>query len=72
VQQLDRGPQWFATNMPGATWTRHYEMQRRALHQRALQLFGPRDGARVAPPVEYDALPTPSAGSSAFAWMPAR
>ena len=62
VRQLDLLPQPLIVNMPGATWTRCYEQQRGALHQRAVELFGRAEGQRVAPALEYE--PTMTLGRS--------
>jgi hypothetical protein len=73
VRQLDLGaPQWFRVNMPGPSATRWYEAARRALHAHAIAVLGPVEGERTAPRLEYEPLPTPTAGSDPFAWMRAR
>jgi hypothetical protein len=48
-------------NMPAPVATTWYEQQRRALHQRAVALFGPRDGQLIAPRLEHE-LFAPSGG----------
>ena len=52
---------WVRMNMPARVATTWYEQQRRALHQRAVDLFGPRDGQLIAPKLEHEPF-APSGG----------
>jgi hypothetical protein len=56
VCALDLLPQWYVVNMPGLAFTRYYEGQRQALHAHALTVFGPVEGPRVCPALEYTPL----------------
>jgi hypothetical protein len=66
VRRLDHpGVVWVRMNMPAPVATRWYEQQRRALNQRALALFGPRDGQLIAPKLEHEPF-APAGGRSLF------
>jgi hypothetical protein len=66
---LDRLPQPLVVNMPGLAWTTYYEAQRRALHQRAVALFGLIEGQQVAPPLGHEPMPAGARSAlSAYWW----
>jgi hypothetical protein len=55
VRQLDHPVVvWVRMNMPAPVATKWYEQRRRALHQRAVDLFGSRDGQLTAPRLEHE------------------
>jgi hypothetical protein len=54
VRALDRGEvAWFRVNMPASAGASWYDAHRRALTARAVAVFGPVEGPRIAKPLEY-------------------